>query len=509
MVPLGRTRHSACGRICCPEDLVFLTMADRRRIGAGASLGVLISLIAAPANAETLQEALARAYVDNPTIEAARAQLRATDESVPIQRSQGLPSLSTSVNYTEFLRQSASSFISPDRSLTANLDLGVPLFSGGAVRNGILAAETRVAAGRADLRSTESFIFTQVVNAYMNVIQNEAIVGLAARNVEVLSTNLEATSDRFQIGDLTRTDVAQSESRLALARGDFRSAEANLVAARENYIALVGAPPTDLQPPPPLPGLPASPDDAVAAALDNNPDLIAAAERAQAAGYDIRVAGAGRLPRVEGFTSGGYQNFLGTLGTVPGAGAAAQSSTSAQAGVRLSVPLFQGGRPAAQQRQAQAQASASLEQVIATERDVVSQVRSAFSTWRAANAIIASTQAAVDAATLSLEGVRAENTVGNRTILDILDAQQELLRAQVQLVTARRNEYVAGFTLLAIMGKAEARDLGLEEAGPLYDPIANYDRVRGQIWDWQRDPDPVTRSSRTVDIPAADGDISQ
>ena len=173
----------------------------------------------------------------------------------------------------------------------------------------------------------------------------------------------------------------------------------------------------------------------------------------------------------------------------------------------MTLPLFQGGRVAAQQRQATAQAEAALEQVIATERSVIAQTRAIYSSWRAANAIIASSQAAVDAAALSLEGVRAENTVGNRTILDILDAQQELLRAQVQLVTARRNAYVAGFNLLAIMGKAEARDLGLGDEGLLYDPVVNYDRVRGIIWDWQRDPEPEADRSRTVDIPPADGEV--
>ena len=300
--------------------------------------------------------------------------------------------------------------------------------------------------------------------------------------------------------------MAQSESRLALARGDLRTAEANLLSARENYIALVGEAPTDLQPPPPLPGLPESPNMAVQVALENNPDLIAAQERAVAAGFDIEVAGAGRLPTFSAFTNGGYQNFLGTLGAVPGT-TADQTATSATAGIRMTLPLFQGGRAAAQQRQATAQAQAQLEQVIATERNIIAQVRAAYSSWRAASAIIASSQAAVDAAALSLEGVRAENTVGNRTVLDILDAQQELLSAQVQLVTARRNAYVAGFSLLAAMGRAEARDLGLGDEGVLYDPIDNYDRVRGIIWDWQRDPEPAATSSRTVDIMAPDGEV--
>ncbi|KLI64728.1 TolC family outer membrane protein [Aurantiacibacter marinus] len=460
-----------------------------------------VCLVATPAGAETLKEALTRAYIDNPTLAAARAQQRATDENVVIQRAQRLPSASASGSYLELIEQSTPSVVSPSRIFSGGVDLSVPLYRGGAVRNGILAAETRVEAGRADLRGTESAIFTQVVAAYMDVILNEALVGLASNNVDVLSINLEATSDRFQIGDLTRTDVAQSESRLALARSDLRSTQANLVAARENYIALTGDAPNDLQAPPPLPGLPTSPDMAVDVALEHNPDLIAARERADAAGFDIRVAGAGRLPTISAFTGADYTNYLGTLG------AGINSGTDVTAGVSVSIPLFQGGRVAAQQRQATAQAQAALETMIAAERNVISQVRAAYSSWRAANAIIASSETAVDAASLGLEGVRAENTVGNRTILDILDAQQELLRAQVQLVTARRNAYVAGFSLLAAMGKAEARDLGLGDEGVLYDPAENYGRVENIIWDWQRDPDPVVQSSRTVDIPAPDGEI--
>jgi outer membrane protein len=469
---------------------------------------VTSGLVASPATADTLREALAAAYTTNPTLEAARAQQRATDETVFIQQANGLPTLSNSSTYTEYVKQSSSSFISPERQISNSLDLTVPLYNGGAVRNNVAAAETRVMAGRESLRGSESSLFSQVVAAYMDVIQNEAIVGLTTNNVNVLSVNLQATSDRFEIGDLTRTDVAQSASRLALAQSDLDTAQANLTRARENYIALVGLAPSDLQPPPPLPGLPDTAEGAVDVALDNNPDLLAAKQRAVAAGFDVDVAAAARLPRVEGFASGGYQNYLGTLGSVPGTGSARQSSSSAQAGVRVSVPIFNGGRVSASQRQAQATESAALEQVIGAERSVISQVRGAYASWRAAHSIIQSTQSAVDAAELSLEGVRAENTVGNRSILDILDAQQELLRAQVQLVTARRNEYVAGFTLLAAMGRAEARDLGLDSDVPLYDPAVNFERDRPIVFDWHGDPDPVARSTRTVDIPAQDGAVS-
>lgn len=470
-----------------------------RRIIAGLLAGTMV--LTAPASAETLKEALVRTYNDNPTLAAARANLRATDENVVIQRSQGLPGVDATGSFSELVQQSTPAVVSPQRLFRSNVSLNVPVYRGGAVRNGVRAAETRVDAGRADLRGTESAIFSDVVAIYMDVILNEALVALSANNVDVLSLNLEATSDRFEIGDLTRTDVAQSQSRLALAQGDLQSAQANLINARERYLALTGAPPVDLQAPPPLPGLPDSPDEAVDVALENNPDLIAAREDAEAAGFDVEVAGSGRLPSLSLFASTDYQNFLGTLPS------GSNSGTDLTVGASVSIPIFQGGRPAAQQRRASAFATAALETMIATERSVIAQARAAYSSWRSANAVIESSQTAVEAAELSLEGVRAENTVGNRTILDILNAQQELLSAQVQLVTAQRNAYVAGFTLLAIMGRAEARDLGLEDEGPLYNPIDNYERVRGIVWDWHRDPEPAATSSSTVDIPAQDGEI--
>jgi outer membrane protein len=173
------------------------------------------------------------------------------------------------------------------------------------------------------------------------------------------------------------------------------------------------------------------------------------------------------------------------------------------------MPIFQGGLTAARQRQATALANAALEDVIAAERSIIADARAAFASWIASNQIIESSEVAVDAAELSLEGVRAENSVGNRTILDVLNAQQELLNAQVQLVTARRNAYVAGFNLLVAMGRAEARDLGLDGEIPLYDPVANLERVQDIIWDWQQDPDPAAQSTRTVDIPAPTGNIPE
>ncbi|WP_247711962.1 TolC family outer membrane protein [Qipengyuania qiaonensis] len=472
-------------------------------MGTGASM----LAFAAPAQADTLQEALTKAYRNNPTLLAARANQRAIDEDVPINKAQGIPSIDATGSYTEVLKKSPNSFTAPDRILQIGPTLIVPVYAGGAIKNSVKAARERVDAGQADLRAIESAIFSQLVAAYMDVLRSEALVSLAANQVDVLTVNLQATSDRFEIGDLTRTDVAQSQSRLALAQGDLRNAQAALINARETYIQLVGEAPNELQPPPALPGLPADVDTAVDIALAGNPDLIADKQRAQAAGFDTEVAGSGRLPTVSLFAGADYTDYFGTL--AGGAGGIAQDETTANAGVQISIPIFQGGLPAARQRQAQARETAALEQIIATERDVIAQVRAAWSSWQASLGVIESSQVAVEAASLSLEGVRAENSIGSRSILDVLNAEQELVGAQVELVTARRNAYVAGFSLLAAMGRAEARDLGFFGEGMLYDPVDNYERVRGKIWDWGRDPDPVADATRTVDVPAPTADVPE
>lgn len=477
-----------------------------RRAPLRLTAAVSLVALAAPVQADNLREALVSAYNTNPTLEGARANQRATDEGVVIQRSQGLPSANITATHIEFVQQSANQFTAPERNLGVNAQLLVPVYSGGAVRNGIAAAKERVEAGQADLRNTESTLFAQVVAAYMDVLRTEALVALSTNNVAVLRTNLEATSDRFQIGDLTITDVAQSRSRLAVAEGELQSAEANLIAAREAYIRLVGREPGELEAPPPLPGLPDSVGEAIVSALENNPNLDAAKQRAEAAGFDTKVAGSGRLPTVGVFVNGDYSDFFGTLGG-PVAADFAQSEKTANAGVRVTIPLFQGGLPAAQKRQAGARESAALEDVIAAERQVIAETRGTYANWQAANAVIKSAQAAVEAAELSLEGLRAEQSIGNRQILDVLNGEQELVNARAQLVTARRNAYVAGFNLLALMGRAEARDLNLDTGGVLYDPTVNAQRVSSKLWDWDRDPEPAPKSTRTVDIPPANATI--
>lgn len=476
--------------------------------GAFRTIAALVAAaaIAAPAAAETLREALLKAYRTNPTITASRAQQRATDETVPIARAAGRPQLAVQGGVSENPLRSGNSFTTPERNLTTSIGVTLPVFNGGAVRNSVRAAETRVEAGQAGLRSTEAALFTEVVSAYNNVLRDEAIVRLNTQNVRVLDTNLTASRDRFEVGDLTRTDVAQSEARLSLARAQLQTAEANLIASRENYVRLVGTAPGTLAPPPPLPNLPASPDAAVTNALANNPALLAALKARDATRYDVSVARAARLPTVGVSVSGNYVNYLGSLGAGTGLGVG-QTGTTGGIGLNLTLPLFQGGRPAAQIRQAQALRGQAIEQVTEAERQVISATRSAYAIWRSSLQVIASAEQAVNANRLSLEGVRAENSVGNRTILDILNAEQELLNSQVTLVTARRDAYVAGFALLAAMGEAEARDLGLD-GGELYDPAANYERVRDRRWDFGRAPAPEAIAGSTRDTSPQDARVA-
>ena len=463
------------------------------------SASLVAALMAGTAHADTLRDALVSAYNTNPTLTGQRETLKATDATVAIAKAAGRPQISGSAGLNRDLtrRGILDTGGSKGPTLSLGADLSVPLFSGGAVKNSVRAAKTRVDAGRATLRAVEGDVFTQAVAAYMDVIRDRAIVELNANNVRVLGTNLEATQDRFQIGDLTRTDVAQSEARLQLGRSQLATSQGRLTGSEATYRQVIGHAPGPLAPPPPLPPLPTTADEAVRIALANNPDLVAISREAIAAGYDVNIARAGRLPRISGVASGTYVNVLRGTEADPFTGRDIHTGTSTSIGLSGSVPIFQGGLPSARIRQAQAQQGAVLEQVVGTERAVVQAARAAFANYDAAQKAIQANTVAVQANELALEGNRAEQSVGTRTIIEVLNAEQELLNSQVLLVTAKRDAYVAGFQLLNAMGQAEARDLGLD-GGPLYDPLGNYRRVANNWNDWASDPRHPTISTRTV-----------
>src|SRR4051794_41449680 len=329
---------------------------------------LIAALLASSASADTLRDALVSAYQTNPTLAGQRENLKATDANVAIAKAAGRPQISGTVGLNENLTRSGVLIGSTQTGpvVSVGAALSYPLFNGGAVKNSVRAAETRVEAGRATLRAVEGDIFTQAVSAYMDVIRDRAIVELNQNNVKVLETNLEATRDRFQIGDLTRTDVAQSEARLQLGRSQLALAQGRATSSEATYRQVIGHPPGQLAPPPPLPPLPNTPEEAVRIALANNPDLVAITRQAVAAGYDVRVVEASRLPTLSAVGRGDYINQV--TGSTNGLD---RAGTASSVGLSANVPIFQGGLPSARIRQAQALQGQVTEQVIGTERAVV------------------------------------------------------------------------------------------------------------------------------------------
>ena len=462
---------------------------------------LIAALMAGTASADTLREALVSAYNTNPTLTGQRENLKAIDTTVAIAKAAGRPKVSAEVGLNRAISRTGPFRIGVlGQELSATAQVSVPLYTGGSVQNSVRAAKTRVEAGRATLRAVEGDVFTQAVTTYMDVIRDRAIVELNQNNVKVLETNLEATRDRFQIGDLTRTDVAQSEARLQLGRSQLATSQGQLTASEATYRQVIGHAAGDLAPPPPLPPLPSTADEGVRIALTDNPDLVSISRQAIAAGYDVRVAEASRLPTLSAVGTAQYVNELGhtAVGSL-------NSGSQTLVGLSTNIPIFQGGLPGARTRQAQALEGQTLERVVETERAVVAATRSAFALYDAAQKAIQAETVAVQANELALEGNRAEQSVGTRTIIEVLNAEQELLNSQVALVTAKRDAYVAGFQLLNAMGQAEAQDLGLD-GGALYDPLGNYRRVANSWNDWATDVRHHASATRTVDaqeMPAA------
>ena len=479
----------------------------RNSLAAGVAIAALASM---PAAADTLQHALVSAYGTSPVLAAARDRLRATDEGVPIARAQSRLQVGATIGVTQST-DGLTTFQNGGRALTGGLNLSYPLFQGGRVKNAINAAEARVIAGRADLRVSEGNLFTQAVGAYNDVIRDQAIVELNTSNVRVLETNLRASRDRFQVGDLTRTDVAQSEARLSIARSQLSTAQGNLTRSRETFRQVVGIWPEKLDQPPPLPKLPDTPDDAAKIALANNASLSSVVANQQAAGYDVRTAAAARLPTfaVTGGTS--YSDYLNTRAQASGFpsssnGSFDQTVGQNRIGLALTVPLYQGGEVSARVRQARALENAALEQGIDVERQVISNTRAAFAAYQASGEAITANEQAVSANKLALEGARAENSAGTRTVIEVLNAEQEYLNSQVLLVSARRDRYVAGFALLNAMGQAEAGTLNLE-GGALYDPVANYRTVRNRYGDFSDGGKYKQTGTRTTGTTPVDPDV--
>lgn len=445
-----------------------------------AAIGLLAGTPSA--TADTLREALALAYANNPSLLAARAQLRAVDETVPIALSGWRPrvtvngDVSRRRNETEIQGAiSGGALFAGGTTLrtsqNASIGLSQPLFSGFKTQAQTASAKATVEAQRARLKSSEQQVLLDAATAYFDVLRDMAVVELRSNNVQVLTRQLEATQDRFRVGEITRTDVAQAEARLSASVSARILAEGNLQGSRAAYVNAIGKAPENLVTPEPLGNLPSDRDAAITAAAVDNPALVAAQFLANAAQEDIKNVRGDLLPSVslEGQLSKGWDTV-----------ADQSTSETAQARVTLTVPLYQGGATYARLRQAKHTAG---QRRLESDQAMLDAREAATATWEAyqsSRASIASIETQIVASEIALEGVQREAEVGARTVLDVLDAEQELLDARVNLVTAQRDQLVATLQVLSAIGRLTAEDLSLDVN--LYDAVDHYDDVSGSFF---------------------------
>lgn len=441
--------------------------------------------LAVPAQAETLESALIQAYQNNPALNSQRAQVRATDEGVPQALSGYRPKVSATVTggalHQEVSTRTGGVFANLSDNV-APLSYGVTatqtLFNGFQTGNKTRQAESQVLAARETLRFTEQTILLNAATAYMNLLRDTAILDLQRRNVEVLQEQLRQTRDRFNVGEVTRTDVAQSESRLAAGRSSVLLAEANYKTSAAVYRQVIGQDPHNLTAATPVDRFsPRTQIEAVGAGNAQHPSVVTAQYNVDAAVAQVKIAEGALMPTL---------SVQGSVLRSEWATITAANNYSAQVLGQLSVPIYQGGAEYSAIRQAKetlGQKRIDLD----TARDQVRQnVVQSWGQLEAAKANIEATQAQVQSTEIALNGVREEARVGQRTTLDVLNAQQELVNARVSLVGAQRDRVVASYTLLAAVGRLSPQTLGLHV--PLYDAQVHYHQVR-DAWAGVRNPD--------------------
>jgi outer membrane protein len=454
-------------------------------LAAACSLGLMTGL-ASVAQAETLTDALALAYQTNPTLQAQRANQRVTDEGVVQAKTAFRPTISGSAdvaasrtdfandqNYINSNNQLATRSHSTASGSGADLALTQPLYTGGRSSANLTAAQADVLAGREDLRSVEQSVLGNVIQSYVDVRRDQERLRIAQENVSVLNRQLEESKARFEVGEITRTDVAQSEARLAAAQASLSSAQAILAASRAAYAAVVGQNPTDLAPEPSLAALlPTSVEQAFDLVDKNNPSIQAARYAQQAAAARVAVARSAYRPTVSARAGLGWD----AEGRVNGAGSQFGDYDRALTGsITASVPIFTGGLTSSQVRAATERENAARIAVEGAQRSALQQISTAWNNLLASRANLVSNEEQVRATKIAFEGVRQEQQVGLRTTLDVLNAQLELANAEVALVVARRDEYVASASVLQAMGVLNVASLAPDVER--YDPVKSYDKV--------------------------------
>ena len=436
-----------------------------QRLGAGALAAMLAAGVAETAWAESLADAISLAYQTNPTLQAQRANLRATDETYVQARAGYRPTANIQGSGNWYWQKYAScqilfgcysgasgGFSQNYNELNAQVQVTQPIYTGGRATARVRAAEAEVLAGREQLRQTEGQVMLGVIQAFEDVRRDEQALAIRIDNVGVLKRQVDETLARFQVGEVTRTDVAQSEAQLAAAQALLSSAQAQLASSRAAYANVVGQSPGTLQPEPPFKIFPTTVDEAFDTVEYNNPQIRQADYSEEAAEAQIAEAKAARMPQVGLQGSYGYQQPISPFNT----NANVRSTT---ASVVFSQPLFAGGSVLSEIRQYTEQANAARIQLEQARRTSIQNVSQAWNGLLAARANIVADQEQVRAARVAFEGTRAEQQAGLRTTLEVLSAQEVLEEAQLSLVNARHDEYVASATVLNVMGLLEAKNL--------------------------------------------------
>ena len=446
------------------------TRQSLRVLAAVAGIGVTVGVITAP-NAETLIEALVDTYNSNPGLQAQRARLRAVDEQVPQALANWRPTVTVASRYTlaETQRRAIVDVDSKSNLRSIQLNLSQPLFRGFRTQAVTARAEQRVVAERARLLSNEQSVLFEAVTAYMNVVRERAVLEFNQSNVEVLRRQLEATEDRFRVGELTRTDVAQAQSRLQRAVAEQVNAQGDLTSAIADYVNVVGHPPGDLGFAELPTDTPTTEQEATDAARSDNPDVVAADFDERAARKDVDLVRGELYPTLS--LNGTLLHSLEKDG--PNTEITTESITA-----NLSVPLYQSGSVYSRLRAAKQTSSQRLSLFMDAQREAVERATRAWENLQTALANIEAFESEVRAQEIAHEGVQEEARVGARTVLDVLDAQQELLDSRVSLVRVQRDANVASYELFSAVGRLTAEDLSLPVE--TYDYTSYFGRIRNR-----------------------------
>jgi len=469
----------------------------RHRLRVSCFALALVLAVPVPAAAEDIVEALALAYETNPTLRAARARLRATNERVPQELSNWRPQVTVDSSIGRQKIEDEDRFTVTDQFTTpksGTLRVQQPIYRGGRTVAGVERAEREVRAERGRLAAAERDVLQRAVQAYLDVWRDREILRLNRENVASLREQLEGARQRFDRGVATRTDVAQAQTRLSRARARVEVTRGQLTASQAVYEEVIGKPAGDLSLPDPLAELPANQASAESLARADNPDVRAALFASRAADKQVRQTTGQLLPTL---------TLNGQLSREEETFRRSDETDRAQVQLNLQVPLYQAGQVTSQVRQAKQTASQRRLELAEARRRAVQQARSAWGDLESAREQIADRREQVEAAETALQGMEEELAVGSRTQIDVLDAEQDLFNAQISLVRAQRDLAVARFGVLAPIGRLTARDLNLDV--PLYDPSRAYEAVR-DLWFGMDAPEEDDGAEVNAQPPGVDAD---